>query len=115
MVNCISTPVPADLECTQLTMVDLIRLRGKRGKLNIAREVGSEFTEFGILLLNDRKGERVKEIAEKHDSDYDRNMETLRQWINGNGIKPITWATLVDVLEDLDLVTLAEDIRSSVL
>ena len=105
--------IPA--ECTQLTMVDLIRLRGKKGKINIAHEIGSKFTEFGILLLNDGTGERVKEIAEKHDSDNDRNLEILRQWINGNGTKPITWATLVDVLEDLDLVTLAEDIRSSVL
>ncbi len=38
------------------------------------------------------------------------NMAILQEWLQGRGRQPVTWQTLVDVLSDCDLNTLAEDI-----
>ena len=38
------------------------------------------------------------------------NQEILEQWITGKGEEPVTWATLVEVLQDVELTELASDI-----
>ena len=41
------------------------------------------------------------------------NIEILQEWLTGRGKQPVTWATLVEVLRDIELYTLAGDISSS--
>ena len=38
------------------------------------------------------------------------NQEILEQWIAGKGEEPVTWGTLVEVLQDVELTELASDI-----
>ena len=52
-------------------------------------------------------------MARKHCNDAEEiNKEILREWLTGRGKQPVTWATLVEVLRDIKLTTLASDIEA---
>ena len=52
-------------------------------------------------------------MAHKHSNDAERiNMEILEEWLVGRGKQPVTWATLVEVLRDIELSILADDIEA---
>ena len=40
------------------------------------------------------------------------NTEILWEWIAGRGKKPVTWGTLIEVLRDIELCTLASEIAA---
>ena len=40
------------------------------------------------------------------------NTEILQEWLSGRGKQPVTWTTLVEVLHDIELSTLAGDIET---
>ena len=66
---------------------------------------------FGVLLLNDETGAEVTAIVTKHHGNAaEINLEILRQWIEGKG-KPLSWDTLISVLNHIGLGTLASDIK----
>ena len=66
---------------------------------------------FGILLLDDKTAAEVTAIVkEHHENAADINSEILRLWIGGKG-KPLSWNTLINVLKDIGLGTLASDIQ----
>jgi hypothetical protein len=78
-------------------------------KLDIIQEIGDS-TKFGVLLLQDKRGTALQGISDKN-----RNYEILKRWIQGRGRTPVTWKTLVEVLKEAGLNTLASDIESSLL
>ena len=39
-------------------------------------------------------------------------MEILEEWIAGRGKQPVTWNTLIEVLHDIELSTLAREIET---
>ena len=85
---------------------------GKR-KINIPVEVGTKFTQFGAILLQDQTGAKVKNMTYKHLNDPERiNIEILQEWLAGKGKQPVTWSTLVEVLRDIGLSILADDISN---
>ena len=52
-------------------------------------------------------------MAHKHLNDAERiNEEILEKWLVGKGKQPVTWATLVEVLRDIELSVLADDIEA---
>ena len=54
----------------------------------------------------------MRSIAHKHRDDAEQiNMEVLQQWINGRGKQPVTWKTLIEVLRDIELSSLAREIE----
>ena len=76
-------------------------------------EIGTKYVQFGTFLLDDRNGSRVKVMAHKHHYDAEQiNTEILQAWLTGTGRKPVTWATLVEILHDIELSTLAGDIKA---
>ena len=82
-------------------------------EVHIVKEIGTKYEQFGILLLQDRTGASVKNIAHRCSNDPERiNTEILRQWLAGMGKLPVTWATLVEVLRDIGLSTLADGIST---
>ena len=94
-------------------LVELITFPGRSKEINIPEQIGTKYTSFGILLLNDSNAARVKAIEIKyHEDTQEINLEILRQWIEGNGKQPVTWRTLVDVLCKIGLTTLADDIKA---
>ena len=94
-------------------MIELVRFRGKAKRINIPQEISTNFYQFGILLLEDRTGRRVRSIEYTCRGDSERiNLDILQKWIKGEGKKPVTWGTLVEVLSDVQLTTLARDIEA---
>ena len=82
--------------------------------INVFEKISTDYEDFGIMLLEDKGGDLVENI-----SDSSRNKPTyvtkeiVRKWRKGTGMKPVTWATLIKVLEKLGLSELADDIRGS--
>ena len=96
------------------TMPELLKFTYADNKtINITKEIGTEYNCFGIFLLQDLNGQKVKNIKSKHQSDPSQiNTEILEEWLAGKGKQPVTWATLVQVLRDTELYTLADVISN---
>lgn len=83
--------------------------------LNLLQEIGVKYSDFGIFLLDDRTGQKMENIVEKcHKDPVAINHEVFRLWLIGNGRSkyPVTWSTLVTVLETIGLMKLAKEIQS---
>ena len=82
------------------------------GNINIAQQIGTTYTVFGTFLLNDDNQKRVTALARQCTNDASEiNMAILREWLQGSGVKPVTWGKLVEVLKKCRL-DLAEKIES---
>ena len=94
-------------------MMDCIRFRGREKRINLPQEIGMKYYQFGILLLEDATGARVDAIAHKCSNDAEQiNLVILKEWIGGQGAKPVNWTTLVEVLKDIGLTVLAGEIAA---
>ena len=90
-----------------------MRFRGRERRINIPQEISTKYYQFGILLLEDTNGTRVRNMEHKHRGDAKQiNMEILEEWVNGRGRQPVSWATLTEVLRDVELSELASDIEA---
>ena len=99
---------------TKPTLQELLRFTCIDGSvINIPVEIGTKYVKFSTFLLDDSNGSRVKIIARKHHYDAEEiNTEILKEWLTGRGKKPVTWATLVDILRDIELSALASEIEA---
>ena len=96
----------------QPTLPQLLLFEGKVKIINIPRLIGTSYSMLGIILLQDSTGARLKVLEMKHHNDPDRiNLEILSDWIAGQGLKPVTWDTLITVLRAVGLDRLASDVR----
>ena len=69
---------------------------------------------YGTLLEFDDEGAEVETIDKKHPRDCKACCQAMFQhWLSGNGRKPISWRTLIELLEDLDLNVLADEIQNA--
>ena len=92
--------------------MECITFQGRERTINIPREIGSNYSQFGILLLNDLNGTRLSNIEYKHRGDAVQiNTEILREWVTGKGKQPVSWGTLTEVLCNIGLGTLASEIE----
>ena len=97
----------------QPTMMELMRFQGREKRINIPQEVSTKYPQFGIFLLEDTNGTRVRNMEYKHRGDPEQiNTEILQEWVSGRGRLPISWATLTEVLRDVELCELASDIEA---
>ena len=93
------------------TLPELVSFGKKR--VNIIEEIGAKYYTFGIKLLEDVKGNKMAIIKhDEHTAEAITN-EVFRKWINGDGMKPRSWATLATVLDDCNLCALSEEICST--
>lgn len=92
--------------------LDVLRhFRVKNGHIDIPEEIGTDYQKFGTLLLEEKSGNKVKNIkVSEREDPLLITVEILRQWLQGNGKKPVTWQTLVTCLQDTGLRVLAEKI-----
>ena len=81
--------------------------------MSIIKEIGTNYEQFGVLILKDECGKKVEIV--KHDEQKVARIITqiLREWLEGTGLKP-TWGTLLKVLNAMELNSLAENIACSV-
>ena len=81
--------------------------------INIAEKISTKYHDFGLLLLDDPNGTRVRNMELKYNQDAERiNKEILQEWATGSGKKPVSWETLTEVLRDIELRTLAIEIET---
>ena len=92
---------------------ELLKLTCTDGRVfRVHEEIATDYFQFGIFLLDDKSGARVKSIAREHHYHAEQiNMEILQEWLSGRGKLPVTWATLVEVLGGIKQFTLAEAIK----
>ncbi len=80
--------------------------------LNVAERIGIYSSDFGILLLNDATGAKIRAIEKTHRGrPVDINREILQEWMGGRG-RPVTWNVLVEVLRAIRLNVLADSISA---
>lgn len=93
------------------TLPKLLKFPCKEKDIDIPAEIGSEYTKFGVLLLEDNSGARIRDIANKH-RDYGQKVviEILQEWLIGKGKQPVSWQTLTAVLKDAGFYELEKDI-----
>ena len=102
-----------DNQAERPTLVECIRFQGRERRINIPQEIGVKYREFGLLLLEDHNGARIRALAHKHNNDAKEiNIEVIEEWVAGKGKQPVTWKTLTEVLHDIELSTLAEEIEA---
>lgn len=78
-------------------------------KVNLAQKIGTEYIKFGILLLQDGTGSRIEKECNNNAENI--NIKIFSLWVRGEGLKPLSWATLVKVLQDIQLNELAVSIQ----
>ena len=94
-------------------LYELITFQGKRGPINIAEQIGSEWELVGLTLLQDRTGQIVSAIEEQHRGNVMKiNVEILRRWVQGQGTEDRTWRGLLGVLK-LHCKALAESVEEA--
>ena len=81
--------------------------------INIASRIGNKYWKLGILLLEDDTGHVVDAIVHEHHQDTEQvTLKILQLWINGAGLQPVSWATLIQVLHDVQLNALAKELSN---
>ena len=92
-------------------MRDIICFPSKDSKVNLLQEIGINYFEFGTFLLNDDTGARVSALEEELKQNAKNiNRRIFQEWLSGGGRKPVSWGTLIAVLEDIGLSELAKSI-----
>ena len=58
---------------------------------------------FGMILLQDDNGAIVKALEEEHRGNAGKknNKAIFQKWLDGKGIGPVTWSTLVTALQKI--------------
>ena len=73
-------------------------------KLNMAVQIGVKYAKFGVFLLEDTNGTIVEALELEHMKNAERiNMAILNKWLQGKGVKSVTWSTLVSVLKNIEM------------
>ena len=122
MVTLPQTCMQKDFLCLTISLVagerptlpKLLRFPGRSEseKINIPRQIGTKYKQFGVLLLNDETGAEVDAtVTQYRDNAEQINLEIFTLWIGGKG-KPLRWDTLICTLKEIELNTLASDIQN---
>ena len=106
MVELISAPSLAQLKLMKAP-------NGKR--IEIIKTVAPRWLDIGDMLNFDAKGEKLKQIRKEEGNRGDEAIcrKMFQLWLEGSGIKPILWATLLRILEDSDFTELAAQIKAT--
>ena len=96
------------------TLPELINFKTSTGSVNIVERIGVQYKQLCPLLLQDRDG-TITQIIER-DCFFkitEINQEILQRWIQGKGMQPVQWSTLIDVLKKIGLSVLAKEIEDN--
>ena len=85
-----------------------------REKIKIIKRLAPSWSTVGILLAFDDEGTQVETIDKKHRGDPVACCQAMFQhWLSGNGRKPLSWRTVIELLEDADQEVLAGEVRNA--
>ena len=80
-------------------------------KIEIVKTVATKWRDVGVLLDFDAKGDTLDRIEADRKGVESCSQSMFQHWLKGNGVRPASWATLLEILEDSRFVSLAADIR----
>ena len=89
---------------------------GDEKSFDTAERIGRLYEKIGGELLQDSYGDKVEIKAT--DNSYqviDTNVDILQEWLRGSGKRPVTWRTLIQVLDKCGRSELAQDMRKALL
>ena len=90
------------------TLPELLRLR-------IPERIGHNYMPFGVFLLQDDHGSMMANIEHENNTNPQKIIhQILRMWLQGRGV-PVTWSSLIRVLRDCELNTLAALIGQAII
>ena len=99
-----------------LGKLQVLRSHG-RNKVHIIKRLAPHWTVVGDLLEFDGSGMQLSIIEKEHSGAPETCCRAMFQhWLGGNGVKPCSWCTLVELLRDCDqedLSQLAEEIEAA--
>lgn len=86
------------------------------GAIDIAERIGTSYHKFGSLLLDDSEGNLVQIIYQDNMKEIvATNVAILKKWLAGSGKRPVTWRTLVEVMEATKEKELARQIKEALM
>ena len=97
------------------TLPQLTYFETRSGSINITEQIGTSYRTLGPHLLEDANGAVTQAIRDQY-SHHDAatiNYEILKRWIQGKGMQPVQWSTLIDVLKKIELSPLAKEIEDN--
>ena len=89
-------------------MPELLNFKAGDRSINIPREIGSKYQNFGAQLLQEHTSAHIDDLEHRYrGSGEDINRHILQEWLEGRGRKPTTWTTLARVLREIEKGELA--------
>ena len=101
--------------CTEATptMPELLNFKVGYRNINIPREIGSRYQNFGVQLLLEHTSAHILDLEHQYQRNGEEiNCHILQEWLKGRGRKPITWATLAMVLHNIEKGELAAKLEA---
>ena len=80
------------------------------------KKVSPGWYDLGVLMDFDDSGTKLDIIRESyHNNPVSCCRAMFQHWLNGNGRKPTSWRTLIELLEDSDQTVLAGEVRNALI
>ena len=80
--------------------------------MEVISTIAAKWKKFGIFLDFDETGQTLDCIAKDHPLDVEECCTAMmREWLQGRGRQPATWATLIDLLKDAKINVLAQQLE----
>ena len=96
-----------------LAKLSVLRTAGGK-KIQIIKRLAPSWRELGILLDFDESGTELDIIEKTHPTNPVACCQAIFQhWVKGNGVRPCSWNTLVELLDDCDQQALAKEIQDA--
>ena len=97
------------------TLAKLAVLQTANGKkIKIIERVAPFWQSLGDQLDFDESGSKLALIKADHSMIEACCRAMFQHWLNGNGVTPCSWRTLIGLLDDLDQEVLAQEIEDAV-
>ena len=104
---------PPDTRPTLLQLTHLDTPSGK--KVEIITHIAAKWRKVGIHFNFDPTGHTIDLIDERRRSDPEACCtDMMKEWLGGRGRQPTTWATLVEILRNVEFNVLADDVEQLV-
>ena len=95
-------------------LLHLLKLQAEGGKeVKILNQVAWKFEEVAYALEFEPGDCRAVLRTTNHDY-HKACLKIFEKWLDGEGRKPVTWATLIQALEDADLKEVARELKNTV-
>ena len=97
------------------TFIELNHLELAGTTFSVVEMIGQSYYEVGTRLLEDSYGNIMMVLIHDARSVHDISITILMRWLQGGGMRQVTWKTLIHVLEKSSLVALAQKVREALL